>query len=302
MRIRSTLACGFVLFALGDCLAGYPAAGLTIERIRLADELETPHVVFSLHADWADLTLESNSAAVLSHPIGDNALSVSTTVDRREDRGIFSWRIPLADVSDVNGDWLCLINGGNVPSEVLSFSVADIEPAIFPPFPPFPQLGYEGNYSNVYVAFHSTIEYGASLSLGPGHLGNTSVAGGLVYFYPDGGPYRIDLAYTKVISPITIYNSEHEVAVQIEHPHANSKINATVFTGPTDLDFSLSIHRAGERSRITGMGLNTGTWYRLLTSVDLRTWTNHLEFTGPGNAIVLEPNIPSPRQFFMLAH
>ena len=290
------------LFSRAESLAGYPFAGLNIERIRLADELETPSAGFSISIDWTDLSLGSNSFAVLSHQIGGTMWSKSIPVKHREDRGIFGCRIPFEDVSDANGDWTCIINGGVVPSEVLSFTVTNIETAIFPPFPPFPQLHYGGVYSNVFVTFASTIEYGCSLSLDDGYSGYSNVTGGRVYSYIDGGPYRIDIAHQKIIDPIPVYNSDHDIEVVMDHPYANSKINSSVFIAQTENDFSLDIGQVNTSQRITCMGLNTGVFYQLRTSTDLLSWTDNMGFTGPGNALIIEPDITSQRQFFMLAH
>lgn len=300
--IRNIFIAALLLFPRGECLAGYPAAGFNVERIRLADELETPSAVFSIHADWADLTLESNSVAVLSHQMNGVIWSKLISVEQREDRGIFSCRIPLTDVSDANGEWICIINGGTVPSEVLSFTVTNIDTTLFPPYPPFPQLHYEGIYSNVFMTFASTIEYGVSLSLGTGYSGYYNVTGGRVYSYLDGGPYRINIAHQKMIAPITVYNSEHEIEIVMEHPYANSEINSSVFIAQAENDFSLDIEQANTSYRITCMGLNTGMFYKLRTSTDLLSWTDNMGFTGPGNALIIEPDITSPRQFFMLSH
>ena len=299
---RNIFIAALLLFPWGECLAGYPAASFNVERIRLADELETPSAVFSIHADWADLTLESNSVAVLSHQMDGAIWSNSISVEQREDRGIFGCRIPLIDVSAVNGEWTCIINGGTVPSEVLSFTVTNIDTTLFPPYPPFPQLHYEGVYSNVFMTFASTIEYGVSLSLGAGYSGYYNVTGGRVYSYLDGGPYRINITHQKMIAPITVYNSEHEIEVVMEHPYANSEINSSVFIAQTENDFSLYIEQANTSYRITCMGLNTGVFYKLRTSTDLLSWTDNMGFTGPGNALIIEPDITSQRQFFMLSH
>lgn len=302
IRYSLILIVALSLFQRGESLAGYIAANLNIEKIRSADELETHSAGFSIHVDWVDLTLGSNSVAVLSHQIGGAMWSNAIPVYHREDRGIFGCRIPFEDVSDANGDWTCIINGGTAPHEILSFTVTNIETTIFPPFPPFPQLHYEGVYSNVFMTFASTIEYGVSLSLGAGYSGYSNVTGGRVYSYIDGGPYRIDITHQKIINSIPVYNSDDEVEVVMEYPYANSKINSTIFIGQSENEFSLDIEQASASYRITCMGLATGVLYQLRTSTDLLSWTNYMGFTGPGNALIIEPDMTSPRQFFMLAH
>lgn len=288
------------LFLRIECLAGYIAAHLRIEKVRLADELETYSAGFSLHMDWADLTCGSNSVAVLSHQMGATMWSHAIPVHHREDRGIFGCQIPFEDVSDANGHWTCIINEGTVPSERLSFTVTNVETIVFSPFPPFPQLHYAGAYSNVFVSFDGTIEYGVSLSVRGEYSGYIKVTGGRVYSFFDGGPYHIDITHKKIINPITVYNSDGEVEGVIDYPYANSKISSTIFIRPSEDELGLDIEKVNGSYRLTCVGLTTGTWYQLYTSSDLRSWSNHMGFTSPCNALGYSLDTTPQRQFFML--
>ncbi len=256
-------------------------------RQRAVDEIESWHVQISFHFNLVDLSEGENSVALLSGPFLEESVSIPVSV--RASRGIFSFSAVLNGLSDVLGDWSCVINQGEAAGEQLYFAISGLNQGHMPVYTSFPQLNYQSDYQNVFVPGPSNyVSVSAS-----GYIQQVSVHNGMVYTFPDGGPFSASIDRAGSRHGFPVVNELGETVGIVQSIGLRSRNRIDFHIAPEPGGFSMAIATGQVSKGIICQGLIVGGSYTLKTSEDLITWHTAAEFTSRSNLYIHTPETSS---------
>lgn len=278
--------------------AGQPSASFSVNLVRTAEEVEKRFVRVGIQMDLTDLSMGANSVAKLSVPkIGfDEVVAMSV----RGARGTFSFTADFANFDDINGEWSLLINNGHSPNENLSFTISGIGESSMPSFPGYPQLAYQSRYNEVFVPFRSVIGIEAGATSSPGTLSTRPVTNGIVYTFPDGGPFFASASRSRDLPTFGILNGLGQTFFAAQFVSAKSENRSDFYISEEPLEFGLSTEISRHSGRLYGKGMTQGLRYQVLHSTDLSVWSTIEDFTSQSNAFRLEFETQPGSGFFRM--
>lgn len=275
-----------------------PTAYISIYNVRKADTVEERYVQVSIQFDLTDLSAAELSTATFSSPLL-NVIHV-VPVNVRGSRGIFSLKLYFDNFEDINGEWGCLINNGQTANENLHFTIAGVGEESFPPFPGYPQLNYLSLYDDVFVPFGATgIGIGSSAGAS-GYTNSEHVTDGIIYTFPEGGPYYARANYSRELPSIPVFNADDEIVTIVQYPSTRSENRIDFMVAEEPHNFQLLLEKDGSSLKLSCTGMTTGLSYKLFESEDLSEWTVIEDFSSRSNAFLYEPDGQAPLRFYMM--